>query len=241
MQGDAEAPALASGSEREGRGARVAELIAEHGSPLWLADVDRVRRNHRAFRATWQAAWPHVSVSYSYKTNRTLAFLRALHADGARPEVVCAAEYALAVDAIGADGAVVTLNGPAKGGALLARAAADGALVVADTAEELERMAAAGVRRAGLRVALAGDQPTSRFGLPPEEVVTAGRRAVALGLQLEALCVHLVSTDFVAEPSVERTLGASVRVGWAKSPALHADAAGVLARLVAELGENGVA
>jgi diaminopimelate decarboxylase len=219
----------------------VAELIEEHGSPLWLADVDRVRENHRAFRAVWEAAWPDVVVSYSYKTNRTLAVLRALHAGGARPEVVCAAEYALAVDAVGADGAAVTLNGPAKGAALLARAAADGALVVADTAAELDRMAAAGVRRAGLRVGLAAGGPTSRFGLSPAEVVGAGRRAVALGMELEALCVHLVSTDFTATPSVERALGTSVRVGWAKPPALHADAARALARLAAELAAHGVA
>lgn len=218
----------------------VAELVEQHGSPLWLADVDRVRENHRAFRAAWEAAWPDVAVSYSYKTNRTLAFLRALHAGGARPEVVCAAEYALAVDAIGADGAAVTLNGPAKGAALLARAAADGALVVADTAGELERMAAAGVRRAGLRVGLSGDRPTSRFGLRPEEVVCAGRRVVALGMELEALCVHLVSTDFTATPSVDRTLGANVEVGWAKPPALHADAAATLARLAVKIGGHGV-
>lgn len=220
--------------------APVAELLAEHGSPLWLADVDRVRENHRAFRAAWQAPWPDVVVSYSYKTNRTLAFLQALHADGARPEVVCAAEYALARDAVGADGADVTLNGPAKGPALLARAAADGALVVADTAQELERMAAAGVRRAGIRVAWSGDGPTSRFGIAPGEVVAAGRRAVALGMELEALCVHLVSTDFTATPGVDRTLGASVRVGWAKPPGLHAEAARALARLAAELRHHGV-
>jgi diaminopimelate decarboxylase len=219
----------------------VAALLAEHGSPLWLADVDRARERLAGLRAAWSAVWPDVEIAYSYKTNRTTAFLRAFADDDAGAEVVCAAEYALARDVVGVEGPRITVNGPAKPDALLARAAADGALVIADSAPELERLAVAGVVRAGLRVGLPGPQGTpSRFGIAPADVVSAGRRARDLGLALELLHAHLVSTDFTAQLGAEgpptRTLAASVRVGWAKAPAVHAQAASILAGLAAELG-----
>ncbi len=228
------------GAERDVDSERVAtivELVAEHGSPLWLADVDRARERLAGFRAAWSAAWPQSEVAYSYKTNRTTAFLRAFADDGAGAEVVCAAEYALARDVVGVEGSRITVNGPSKPDALLERCAADGALVIADSAAELERLARAGVARAGLRVGLPGPEGhPSRFGIAPELVVAAGRRARELGLTLEVLSVHLVSTDFTAPLSGERPLAASVRVAWRKPPAIHARAATLLARLALELG-----
>lgn len=212
----------------------VAGLLAEHGSPLWLADVDRARERLGGFREAWSAAWREVEISYSYKTNRTTTFLRAFDDDGAGAEVVCAAEYALARDVVGVDGTRITVNGPAKPDALLARCAADGALVIADSAAELDRLALAGVARAGLRVGLPGPEGhPSRLGIAPAEVVSAGRRARELGLTLEVLSVHLVSTDFTAAPG--GTLAANVRVAWAKPPAVHAQATATLARLAAVL------
>ena len=223
----------------------IAALVAEHGSPLWLADVDRARERLAGLQAAWSAAWVGgVEIAYSYKTNRTTVFLRAFADDGAGAEVVCAAEYALARDVVGIEGPRVTVNGPAKPDALLERAAADGALVIADSAAELERLALAGVTRAGIRVGLPGPEGTpSRFGIAPADVVAAGRRARDLGLVLEVLHVHLVSTDFTTElggDSDPRTLAASVRVGWAKAPAVHARAASILAGLAGELGVGAV-
>lgn len=212
----------------------VVALLAEHGSPLWLADVDRARERLAGFREAWSAAWRDSEISYSYKTNRTTAFLRAFDDDGAGAEVVCAAEYALARDVVGVDGSRITVNGPAKPEALLERCAADGALVIADSVAELDRLALAGVVRAGLRIGLPGPEGhPSRFGIAPADVVAAGRRARELGLELEVLSVHLVSTDFTAAPG--GTLAANVRVAWAKPPAVHAEAAATLARLAAEL------
>ncbi len=216
-------------------------LLAEHGSPLWLADVDGVRERLLGFRAAWEAAWPDVEVAYSYKTNRTSAFLRELADLGAGAEVVCAAEYALARDLVGIPGERVTVNGPHKPDLLLDRAAVDGALVVADSAEELPRLARAGVVRAGLRVGLPGPAGTpSRFGIAPEAIPAAARRVRELGLELEVLHAHLVSTDLPDGLAVDRTLGASIQVGWAKPPAVHAEAARVLARLARALGVGAV-
>jgi diaminopimelate decarboxylase len=218
-----------------------AELMAEHGSPLWLVDLDRVRTRLREFRGAWERAWPAVEVAYSYKTNRQPAILLALAAEGAGHEVVCEAEYALARDVVGAAGPDVIVNGPVKPDALLERAAADGALVVADSAPELDRAARAGVERIGLRVALPGIgvEPT-RFGIAPGEVPAAAARARALGLELEALSAHLVSTGFDQPLSRTRRLGAAITVQWPPAPGRHAAAAEHLARLAVAVGVGAI-
>ena len=225
--------AQAASGRWEAERSRASDLLAAHGSPLWIADADRVRANARAVRA----AFPGARLAYSYKTNRLLAFLRALDDEGVAPEVVCEAEYALARDVVGADGEAIVVNGPAKPDTLLARAADDRALVVVDTAGELDRVAAVGGGRVGLRVALDsfGALP-SRFGIAPHEVEAAARQARALGLRVEALSAHLVSTDFTERPVAGRPLAADVRVRWPKPPEEHSRAARALAALARTVG-----
>jgi diaminopimelate decarboxylase len=212
------------------------ELMAEHGSPLWLVDLDRVRTRVREFRAAWERAWPDVEVAYSYKTNRLPTILRALAAEGAGHEVVCEAEYALARDAIGAAGPDVIVNGPVKPDALLERAALDGALVIVDSVAELERADRAGVERTGLRVALPGIgvEPT-RFGIAPGAVPSAVAHARALGLEVEALSAHLVSTGFDRPLADAPRLGAAITVRWPPAPNGHAAAAVRLGALAHDL------
>jgi diaminopimelate decarboxylase len=214
----------------------VDELMAEHGSPLWLVDLDRVRTRLSEFRAVWTQAWPDVEVAYSYKTNRLPAILRALAADGAGHEVVCEAEYALARDAIGAAGPDVIVNGPVKPDALLERAGSDGALVVVDSEPELERAAHAGVERVGLRVALPGiGVGPTRFGIAPAMVAQAASTARGLGLELETLSAHLVSTGFDQPLADAPRLGAAITVSWPPPPDGHAAAAERLGRLAVGL------
>jgi diaminopimelate decarboxylase len=130
----------------------VADLLAEHGSPLWLANLDVVRDRQRSFAAAWRAEWPDVEIAYSHKANRLPAILRTLAEKGIGHQVACEAEYCLARSVADADGRSIVVQGPAKPPALLDRAAADGALVVADTLAEMRRLAAAGVTRVGVRV-----------------------------------------------------------------------------------------
>ncbi|MBV8952908.1 MAG: hypothetical protein JO179_02150 [Solirubrobacterales bacterium] len=207
----------------------VRELIADHGSPLWLADADLFSANLRAFESVWKGQWPQSRIAYSYKTNRLAWFLHRVERAGGSAEVVCLAEYELARRVV-ADPTRIVVDGPAKPEPLLTRAGADGALVIADSLAELERAAAAGVRRVGLRVAVNSFTGTpSRFGIPPAEILAAARAAAALGLSVRALSVHLVSTDF------EATSGRVV-VSWPRAPDEHAAAAALLARLASQLG-----
>jgi diaminopimelate decarboxylase len=193
-----------------------AELLSRYGSPLWLADVDRFSSNLERFAAAWCREWPEVQIRYSYKTNRLLAFLHAAELGGAGAEVVCEAEYVLATAAIEVDPARIVVDGPANPDSLLARAGAGGALVLADCAAELDRAAARGVERIGLRVAIDSFTGTpTRFGIPPAEIPAAAWRAAWLGLTVEALSSHLVSTDFersMPTPNCRRLVRA--RCSW---------------------------
>jgi diaminopimelate decarboxylase len=156
---------------------------------------------------------------------------------GAGADVVCMAEYELARDVVGADGEAIVVNGPAKPPALLGRAADDGALVIADSAEELRRLAAAGVQRTGLRVSVPGvGIGVSRFGIAPGEVPAAARRARALGLSLEALAAHVVSTGFRRTPAGADHLAAAIAVEWPPSPERHVRAATLLGDLALATG-----
>jgi diaminopimelate decarboxylase len=215
----------------------VADLLAEHGSPLWLANLDVVRDRYRAFAAAWRAEWPDVRVAYSYKANRMPAILRALGQRGAGHQVACEAEYGLARAVADADGRSIVIHGPAKTQSLLARAAADGALVIIDSLDELRRVADAGVKRVGVRVCLPGvGHGTSHFGVPMAEVGAAPRRAGAFGLRIEALAVHLVSAGFDRPlPEIARLASALV-VRWPQPPERFASAARMLA---AEAGRMG--
>jgi diaminopimelate decarboxylase len=202
-------------------------------SPVWVADVERFSSNLHAFAAVWRAEWPRTRVAYSYKTNRFVEFLQAAELAGAGAEVACEAEYELAAAVVETDPRAIVVDGPAKSDGLLARAGAGGALVLADSIAELDRAAAHGVRRIGLRVAMKSfTGAVTRFGIAPGEVPSAVRAAGRLGLTVEALSTHLVSTDF--DPATGRVL-----VSWPRPPAEHARAAALLARLARDLHAEG--
>lgn len=202
-------------------------------SPVWVADVERFSSNLHEFAAAWRAHWPHTRVAYSYKTNRLVDFLHAAEQAGAGAEVVCEAEYELAIAVVETDPRKIVVDGPAKPDALLERAAAGRALVLADSIGELHRAAVAGVTRIGLRVALDSfTGAVTRFGIQPGEIAAAAGAAAGLGLSVEALSTHLVSTDF--DPATGRTV-----VNWPRPPAEHARAATLLAGLARELRARG--
>ena len=89
----------------------VADLLAEHGSPLWLTNLDVVRDRQRAFTAAWRAEWPDVEIAYSHKANRLPAILRALAEKGIGHQVACEAEYCLARSVADASGRSIVVQG----------------------------------------------------------------------------------------------------------------------------------
>jgi diaminopimelate decarboxylase len=218
-------------------GVSVADLLSEHGSPLWLANLDVVRDRWRSFTAAWDNVWPEVEVAYCYQANRLPAILRTLAAAGAGHQVACEAEYVLARTVARAPGKRIVVQGPYKSVDLLESAARDGALVVADSEDDLRRATAAGVRRLGLRVetAAVGHGP-SQYGVPDAKVTAVHRDAAARGLRLEALAVNLPITGFQRPLSQVRQFIEDVVTRWPQPPERYAAATRLVASLAVRLG-----
>ncbi|WP_227355474.1 diaminopimelate decarboxylase [Haladaptatus salinisoli] len=67
---------------------RLAALADEHGTPLYVTDLDRVRENYRRFAG----AFPDAEVHYAAKANTSRAVLRTLEAEGSSVECASAGE-----------------------------------------------------------------------------------------------------------------------------------------------------
>ena len=106
----------------------------------------------------------------------------------------------------------IVVHGNNKSDEELRRAAEAGVwLVVLDAADEVERAAAAGVRRVLVRVTPGIDPDThdaiktghrgSKFGLPPDQALRAVAQARELGLDVQGLHVHLGSQLLDVSPA----------------------------------------
>src|SRR5215217_8115093 len=169
-------------------GVRASELVREHGSPLVVYDERTLRAQARAYAA----AAPDALVVYGSKAFPNLSLLRLFAEEGLGADVSTLGELELARRA-GIPGERLVVHGNNKSDEEL-RAAADAAaaLVVLDAPDEVERAAAAGLRRVLVRVTSGIEADThesirtghhgSKFGLPPEDALEALRRATAAGL-----------------------------------------------------------
>lgn len=189
-------------------GRSIDELVAAHGSPLFVfdeADVrDRIRNATRAF----SKRYPKVQFAWSYKTNYLNAICRIFHDEGAIAEVVSGFEYEKA-RANGVPGNQVIFNGPHKERHELRAAAEDGARIHVDNLDELltlEELADEMGRRipVAIRVNMdSGVRPLwTKFGFNLEngEAFRAVKRICAQGkLQLVGLHTHIGT--FILDPA----------------------------------------
>ena len=209
-------------------GGLTAEALAEeHGTPLVVLCEETVRANARALRA---ALGHDGRVFFGTKAFPNVALLRVLHEEGVGADVASEGELAFARRA-GLDGERLVVHGNNKNEAFLRGAAASGAPVVLDAADEAGLAAAAGVARVLVRVTLGVDADTheairtghhgSKFGLPPTQARTVVAEALDLGLDVLGVHVHVGSqlADFDAQAeTIVRLAGfvASCRdeLGW---------------------------
>ena len=184
--------------ELELGGLRASDLAARFGTPLVVYCEETLRERARRFRR----AAPGALVVYGAKAFPNVAVLRVLAAEGLGADVSTLGELAFARRA-GIPGDRLVVHGNNKSDEELRAAAALGALVVLDALDEPERAAAAGVGRALVRVtpgveaetheAIRTGQRGSKFGLDADEALEAVRRAVAAGLEVEGLHLHVGS------------------------------------------------
>lgn len=209
-------------------GGLTAEALAEeHGTPLVVLCEETVRANARALRA---ALGHDGRVFFGTKAFPNVALLRLLDEEGIGADVASEGELAFARRA-GLGGDRLVVHGNNKEEAFLRAAAASGAPVVLDAADEAGLAAAAGVVQVLVRVTLGVDADTheairtghhgSKFGLPPTQARKVVAEALDLGLDVLGVHVHVGSqlADFDAQAeTIVRLAGfvASCRdeLGW---------------------------
>ena len=208
-------------------GVSAEELADRFGTPLVVYCEETIRQRAQALRA---AAGAQGRVFYGTKAFPNVAVLRLLRDEGVGADVASAGELAFARRA-GLSGAEIVVHGNNKDDALLRDAAEEDAPVVLDAPDEAALAAAAGVRRVLVRVTLGVDADTheaivtghhgSKFGLPPAEARVAISDALASGLDVLGLHVHVGSQlpDFTAQAETIRRLAAFAptcrdELGW---------------------------
>jgi diaminopimelate decarboxylase len=202
--------AAVAGGELVLGGVGVSELARSFGTPLVVYDETTIRAQAAAYRD----AAPGALVVYGTKAFPSVALLRLLAQLGIGADVSTAGELAFA-RAAGISGDRLVVHGNNKEDALLEGAAADGALVVLDSLEEIDRARAAGASRFLVRVTPGIEADTheavktahhgSKFGLPPDDAIEALRRVpeceglhVHVGSQLMHFGASLMTVDWLA-------------------------------------------
>jgi diaminopimelate decarboxylase len=200
------ASAQVQGSQLTLGGCVAADLATEFGTPLVVYCEETLRARARSLRDA--AAGGHVA--YGTKAFANVAVLRLLREEGIGADVASAGELAFA-RAAGYSGSELVAHGNNKDGAFLREAASEGATVVLDAPDEADLAAAAGVERVLVRVTLGVDADTheaiqtghhgSKFGLPPAQARVLVQDALARGLDVLGLHVHVGSqlADFDAQ------------------------------------------
>jgi len=199
--------ATADSGELSVGGMRASDLAEEFGTPLVVYCEQTVRARARAYRESA----PEAVTLYGSKAFPNAALLELFAGAGLGADVSTLGELELALRAaVPADRIVV--HGNNKSDEELRRAAeVDAWLVVLDAADEVERAAAAGVKRVLVRVTPGIDPDThdaiktghrgSKFGLPPEDALQAISHTRELGLDVQGLHVHLGSQLLDVSPA----------------------------------------
>jgi len=189
------------------------ELAEQFGTPLVVYCEDTLLARARALR---EAVGDDGRVFFGTKAFPSVALLRLLQAEGIGADVATAGELAFA-RAAGLSGSELVVHGNNKDEEFLRLAATEGAPVVFDAPDEPVLAAAAGVRRALVRVTLGVDADTheaivtghhgSKFGLPPAQAQQALADGLELGVEVLGVHVHVGSQlpDFTAQAeTIER-------------------------------------
>jgi diaminopimelate decarboxylase len=208
-------------------GVRTSELAERHGTPLLVL----CERTLLAQASAYREAAPDALVVYGTKAFPNVALLRLLASEGLGADVSTLGELEFALRA-GVPPERLVVHGNNKSEDELRAAAEAGAgLVVLDELGEVERAAAAGVRRVLVRVTSGVEADTheairtahhgSKFGLPGEAALEAIAAARTAGLEVAGLHVH-VGSQLLDTQAARLTLewlaafaaGARARLDW---------------------------
>jgi diaminopimelate decarboxylase len=151
-------------------GQRVPDLLARHGTPLYIVSTPWLRRTYQEFIGPFRKHYPQSRLATSYKTNPLPAVCAELHACGTDAEVISEFELWLAQQ-LGLSGERIIVNGPGKTRSMLERAVRGAVKVInIDGFEEIDVISGAAqglgrVQSVGVRVVTSVGW-SSQFGLP---------------------------------------------------------------------------
>ncbi len=179
-------------------GIRAGALAEEFGTPLLVYCEETIRAQARAYRE----AAPGALIVYGTKAFANVALLRLLADEGIGADVSTLGELAFA-QAAGMPGERLVVHGNNKSQEELRAAADVGALVVLDAPGEAQAARDAGVRRVLVRLTPGVEAVThrsiqtahaeSKFGFSPDAAPREVGAALALGLEVEGVHIHIGS------------------------------------------------
>ena len=198
-------------------GVRTADLLKEHGSPLFVYSETALREKYRAAHRAFSKRYASVQFAWSYKTNYLKAICQVFHQEGSIAEVVSDFEYDKARN-LGVPGSQIVYNGPYKTRESLVRAVAEGAKIQIDNLDELllvEDIARGAGRKVDVAIRVFADcgiQPVwSKFGFQYEtfDAYRAIKR-IHSGGKLNLAGLHMHVGTFILEPNAYRVAAAKL-------------------------------
>ncbi len=117
-------------------GVKVKDLLAEHGSPLFVLSEKSMRQAYSQAYSAFSTRYPNVQFAWSYKTNYLSAVCNVFHQEGSWAEVVSGFEYQKA-QRNGVPGEKIIFNGPDKSEADLELAIQNNSPIHIDHFDEL--------------------------------------------------------------------------------------------------------
>lgn len=179
------------------------------GSPFYLMDTDKYRRNINSFLAAFKKRYKKVAAGYSFKTNYVPALCKVALEEGVMAEVVSEMEYELARK-IGFE--KVIFNGPIKRTSIFEKALEQGAIINIDCEYEVDMLCEYVKQhpnkelKIGMRINinLTDEQGNStiqcglrfgRFGFPTDIIGCNIKRLNEAGVKIVSLHGHTSTSD----------------------------------------------
>ena len=120
--------------------AELSAWAAEHGTPLYVYDGDRIAASYRRIDAAFRAVYSRTRIHYALKANSNPAIVTLLRKEGAGAEIVSEGELELALRT-GFRGEEILFTSNSKSPSEISRALAAGAILNVDSEDELEQVA----------------------------------------------------------------------------------------------------
>jgi diaminopimelate decarboxylase len=190
-------------------GVPIAELVVQHGSPLFVFSEAALRKASRDAHRAFRSRYPDVQFAWSYKTNYLKSICAIFHQEGAIAEVVSDFEYEKA-RGMGIPGRDIIFNGPWKPPAALERAVDEEAKIQIDNLDELINLIAIAEKKGrtvdvAIRVYMdTGVRPTwTKFGFDADsgEAIQAIKR-IYQSPHLRLVGLHTHVGTYILDPEV---------------------------------------